>query len=30
MKKVTLKKVMKPVIGTVSMACTLQGGYSRK
>lgn len=29
MKKITLKKVMKPAVGTVSMACTLQGGYAR-
>lgn len=29
MKKIQLKKVMKPTIGTVAMACSCQGGYSR-
>ncbi len=29
MKKIILKKVMKPTTGTVAMACTLQGGYAR-
>ncbi|CAA6805845.1 MAG: Unknown protein [uncultured Sulfurovum sp.] len=29
MKKIVIKKVFKPKTGTVSMACTLQGGYAR-
>ncbi len=29
MKKIIMKKVFKPTAGTVSMACGLQGGYSR-
>jgi hypothetical protein len=29
MKKVTMKKVYKPKIGSVSMACTKQSGYAR-
>lgn len=29
MKKYTLKKVMKPVSGTIEMACSLQSGYGR-
>jgi len=29
MKKIVMKKVFKPTVGTVSMACSLQGGYSR-
>jgi len=29
MKKIIMKKVFKPTVGTVSMACTVQGGYAR-